>query len=98
MEIGIGLHAGEAPAEVERVCAGLAARTAEVGYRLVAGEPVLRQLTMSLDAVRLGPLELDGHAPVEAYGIDPLVDEDALPEATRLVLERNRRNRGSGRT
>jgi hypothetical protein len=94
IELGIGLYAGKG--DLGPVCAGLLGLTGELGYRLVVTDAVIRQLTMTIDAVRLGPLAVPGQAPVEAMGLDPVVDLYALPEATRLVLERNRKNRGLG--
>lgn len=92
IELGIGLFAGKG--DISRVVSGLLGLTGELGYRLVVTESIIRQLTMTVDAVRLGPLQVPGQEPVEAMGLDPVVDLYALPEATRLVMERNRKSRG----
>jgi class 3 adenylate cyclase len=92
IDIGIGLHAGEAIVghvgarlrheygaigDVTNVAARLESATKEVGYRLVVSEEVASRLGNRPGLARLGPLNLRGHTPVHAHGF-----EEVRPFAT----------------
>jgi class 3 adenylate cyclase len=87
MEVGIGLHAGEAVighvgsstrhdytaiGDVINVASRLESLTKEAGYRVVASREVAERLEGG-DALKyLGPMAIKGHSPVEVYGFDHL--------------------------
>jgi adenylate cyclase len=97
IDIGIGLHAGEAVigniggrqrheyaaiGDVTNVAARLESSTKEAGYRMVISGEVAGRLASRAGFVALGPLALKGHTPVEAYGFDPIaVPAPAMAEA-----------------
>lgn len=83
IEIGIGLHAGEAVVghvgatarhdytaigDVTNVASRLESATKEVGYRLVCSKTVVDALPERTGLVALGPVAMKGHTPMEAYG------------------------------
>lgn len=85
IEIGIGLHAGEAVAghvgsasrhdytaigDVTNVASRLEHLTAETGYRLVCSKAVADRLPDADSVVSLGAHAIKGHSPVELYGYD----------------------------
>jgi adenylate cyclase len=85
VEIGIGLHAGEAVVghvgsttrydysvigDVTNVASRLESLTKEVGYRLVFSKAVAERLPQGSEAFPLGMNALKGHTPVEAFGYD----------------------------
>jgi adenylate cyclase len=87
VEIGIGLHAGEAVVghvgsasrhdytaigDVTNVASRLERLTTEAGYRLLFSKVVADQLPDGHDAVALGLQAIKGHAPVEIYGYDKI--------------------------
>jgi class 3 adenylate cyclase len=103
IDIGIGLHAGEAVlghiggaqrheyaaiGDVTNVCARLEAQTKEVGYRLVVSGTVVERLTTSTPPVRLGLLKLKGHSPVEAYAFDPVAESGAANSWSATTIAR----------
>lgn len=86
IEIGIGLHAGEAVighvgsstrhdytaiGDVTNVASRLEGLTKEAGYRIVVSKVVAAQLGERDDLKCLGPMAIKGHTPVEVYGHDP---------------------------
>jgi class 3 adenylate cyclase len=85
IDIGIGLHAGEAVighigarqrheyaaiGDVTNVAARLESSTKDTGYRLVISQEVASRLDSRAGLVPLGSLSLKGHTPVEAHGFD----------------------------
>ena len=85
MDIGIGLHAGEAVighvgsstrhdytaiGDVTNVASRLESLTKEAGYRLVCSRVVMERLGNSEGLASLGPMAIKGHSPVEVYGYD----------------------------
>ena len=85
IEIGIGLHGGEAVVghvgatsrhdftaigDVTNVASRLEGLTKEVGYRLVCSRVVAEQLPRADAGTPLGLQSIKGHSPVEAYGHD----------------------------
>lgn len=83
MDIGVGLHAGEAVighvgsstrhdytaiGDVTNVASRLESLTKEAGYRLVCSRAVMERLGDSGELAPLGPLAIKGHTPVEVYG------------------------------
>lgn len=87
IDIGIGLHAGEAVlghvggrerhdysaiGDVTNVASRLESSTKEAGFRIVLSEDVAGRLPDRAGLVPLGPVSLKGHTPVEAHGFDPI--------------------------
>jgi adenylate cyclase len=85
VEIGIGLHAGEAVVgnvgsatrhdftaigDVTNVAARLEGLSKEVGFRLVFSEVIAGKLGVKHEGVPLGAQAIKGHTPVEVYGYD----------------------------
>lgn len=85
MDIGIGLHAGEAVighvgsstrhdytaiGDVINVASRLESVTKEAGYRVVVSRTVAELLGGPDALTPLGPMAIKGHSPVEAYGYD----------------------------
>jgi adenylate cyclase len=83
VEIGIGLHAGEAVVghvgssarhdytaigDVTNVASRLESLTKEAGYRIVVSSVVAGHLGDEHGLVALGPMAIKGHSPVEVYG------------------------------
>lgn len=83
VEIGIGLHAGEAVighvgsssrhdytaiGDVTNVASRLEGLTKEAGYRLVCSRTVTESLAANETLTYLGPMAIKGHTPVEVYG------------------------------
>ena len=83
IEIGIGLHAGEAVVghvgssarhdytaigDVTNVASRLESLTKEAGYRVVVSRVVADRLGGQDGLVALGPMAIKGHTPVEVYG------------------------------
>jgi adenylate cyclase len=83
IEIGIGLHAGEAVighvgsstrhdytaiGDVTNVASRLESLTKEAGYRVVVSRVVAEALGEGAPLTRLGPTAIKGHTPVEVYG------------------------------
>lgn len=96
MDIGIGLHAGEAVVghigsrqrheyaaigDVTNVAARLEGATKDAGFRLLVSDEVVRHLPGSPGLVALGPLALKGHSPVVAHGMEPVAARVRIPEA-----------------
>ncbi len=92
IEIGIGLHAGEAVVghiggrqrheyaaigDVTNVAARLESTTKDAGYRIVVSGVVAASLPSRAGLVPLGLMSLKGHTPIEAHGFDVI----AAPEA-----------------
>ena len=95
IDIGIGLHAGEAVlghvggrqrhdysaiGDVTNVASRLESSTKEAGYRIVVSDEVASRLPDRGGLVALGPVKLKGHTPVDAHGFDPI---GAPPGAVR---------------
>ena len=85
IEIGVGLHAGEAVighvgssarhdytaiGDVTNVASRLEGLTKEAGYRLVCSKYVAQHLPAGTALAELGPMAIKGHTPVEVYGYD----------------------------
>ena len=85
MDIGIGLHAGEAVighvgssqrhdytaiGDVINVASRLESVTKDAGYRVVVSRTVAELLGGPDALTPLGPMAIKGHSPVEAYGYD----------------------------
>ena len=85
MDIGIGLHVGEAVighvgsstrhdytaiGDVINVASRLESMTKEAGYRVVVSRTVAELLGGPDALTPLGPMAIKGHSPVEAYGYD----------------------------
>lgn len=85
MDIGIGLHAGEAVighvgsstrhdytaiGDVTNVASRLESLTKEAGYRVVVSRAVADLLGGGHGLAPLGPMAIKGHTPVEVYGYD----------------------------
>jgi adenylate cyclase len=92
IDIGIGLHAGEAVighvggrqrhdysaiGDVTNVASRLESSTKDAGYRVVLSDEVASRLADRAGLVGLGPVSLKGHTPVEAHGFDPIVGPPA---------------------
>ena len=93
IDIGIGLHAGEAVighigsrqrheyaaiGDVTNVAARLESATKDAGYRLLLSEEVASRLASRAGLASLGPMRLKGHTPVEAHGMHPV--PGAMPQ------------------
>lgn len=89
IDIGIGLHAGEAVlghvggrqrhdysaiGDVTNVASRLESSTKEAGFRIVLSDEVAGRLPDRAGLVALGPVSLKGHTPVVAHGFDPVGD------------------------
>jgi class 3 adenylate cyclase len=87
IDIGIGLHAGEAVlghvggrqrhdysaiGDVTNVASRLESSTKEAGFRIVLSDEVAGRLPDRAGLVALGPVSLKGHTPVIAHGFDPI--------------------------
>jgi class 3 adenylate cyclase/CHASE2 domain-containing sensor protein len=87
MDIGIGLHAGEAVighvgsssrhdytaiGDVTNVASRLESLTKEAGYRMVVSRVVAEKLGAGEALASLGPMAIKGHTPVEVFGHDKL--------------------------
>ncbi|MCM2329483.1 MAG: adenylate/guanylate cyclase domain-containing protein [Lysobacter sp.] len=87
IDIGIGLHAGEAVlghvggrqrhdysaiGDVTNVASRLESSTKEAGFRIVLSDEVAGRLPDRAGLVALGPMSLKGHTPVVAHGFDPI--------------------------
>ena len=85
MDIGIGLHFGEAVmghvgsavrhdftaiGDVTNVASRLETVTKEVGYRVVVSTSVADQLGSPTELVALGPVSIKGHSAVDVYGYE----------------------------
>ena len=85
LDIGIGLHAGEAVVghiggrqrheyaaigDVTNVAARLETSTKDAGFRIVISEEVARRLPSREGLVPLGAMTLKGHTPVQAHGFE----------------------------
>jgi class 3 adenylate cyclase len=83
VEIGVGLHAGEAVighigsssrhdytaiGDVTNVASRLEGLTKEAGFRLVCSKTVAESLGAADQLTYLGPMAIKGHTPVEVYG------------------------------
>lgn len=83
VEIGIGLHVGEAVighvgsssrhdytaiGDVTNVASRLEGLTKEAGFRLVCSRAVTESLAAADKLTYLGPMAIKGHTPVEVYG------------------------------
>jgi len=98
MEIGIGLHVGEAVighvgssarhdytaiGDVTNVASRLESLTKEAGYKVVVSQEVARRLDGVEGLAFLGPMAIKGHTPVEVYGYDKAGDGAEPPAAGR---------------
>jgi adenylate cyclase len=87
IQIGIGLHAGEAVVghvgsstrhdytaigDVTNVASRLESLTKEAGYRIVVSHVAAGYIGADKGLVPLGPKEIKGHTPVEVYGYDKI--------------------------
>ena len=87
MEIGIGLHAGQAVighvgsstrhdytaiGDVINVASRVEGLTKEAGYRIVLSKEVAEQLGEGVQLQSLGPMAIKGHTPVEVFGHDKI--------------------------
>jgi class 3 adenylate cyclase len=87
IDIGIGLHAGEAVighiggrqrheyaaiGDVTNVAARLESSTKDARHRIVISQEVASRLDSRTGLVPLGAMSLKGHTPVEAHGFDPV--------------------------
>jgi adenylate cyclase len=87
IEIGIGLHAGEAVighvgsstrhdytaiGDVTNVASRLESLTKEAGYRVVVSRAVAEALGGGAPLTHLGPMAIKGHTAVEVYGHDKI--------------------------
>lgn len=87
IQIGIGLHAGEAVVghvgssarhdytaigDVTNVASRLESLTKEAGYRVVVSHVVAGHLGTQEGLVALGPMAIKGHTPVDVYGYDKI--------------------------
>jgi adenylate cyclase len=85
MDIGIGLHAGEAVighvgsaarhdytaiGDVTNVASRLESMTKEARHHIVVSRVVAERLGEEAGLVLLGPLAIKGHSPVEAFGYE----------------------------
>jgi class 3 adenylate cyclase/CHASE2 domain-containing sensor protein len=85
LDIGIGLHAGEAVighvgsstrhdytaiGDVTNVASRLESLTKEAGYRVVVSRAAAERLGEGEGLAYLGPMAIKGHSPVEAYGYE----------------------------
>ena len=85
VDIGIGLHAGEAVlghvgsstrhdytaiGDVTNVASRLESLTKEAGYRVVVSSVVAERLDGGAGLAFLGPMAIKGHSPVEVHGYD----------------------------
>ena len=85
IQIGIGLHAGEAVVghvgssarhdytaigDVTNVASRLESLTKEAGYRIVVSHVVAGYLGGEAGLAPLGPMAIKGHTPVDVYGYD----------------------------
>jgi len=87
MDIGIGLHFGEAVVghvgsssrhdytaigDVINVAARLESLTKDAGYRIVVSDVVAGRLGAETGLAPLGPMAIKGHTPVEVHGYDKI--------------------------
>jgi len=85
IDIGIGLHAGEAVighvgssarhdytaiGDVINVASRLESLTKDAGFRMVVSQVVAARLGESESLRALGPMAIKGHSPVDVYGYD----------------------------
>lgn len=85
IDIGIGLHAGEAVighvgssarhdytaiGDVINVASRLESLTKEAGFRMIVSQAVAERLGESESLRQLGPMAIKGHSPVQVYGYD----------------------------
>jgi class 3 adenylate cyclase len=101
IEIGIGLHAGvavvghigsrqrheyAAVGDVTNVAARLEGATKDAGYRVVMSDEVAAHIEARAGLVRLGPVSLRGHTPVEAHGFDPTPPGSSVRDAGEVSI------------
>ena len=87
VEIGVGLHAGEAVlghigssarhdfsaiGDATNVASRIESLTKDAGYRLLCSQVVAQRLPSTAMLTPLGPSTIKGHAPVEVWGYDRL--------------------------
>ena len=87
IQIGIGLHVGEAVVghvgssarhdytaigDVTNVASRLESLTKEAGYRIVVSQAVAGRLGAEAGLIALGPMAIKGHTPVEVFGYDKI--------------------------